>query len=314
MRTLVVGAGGLLAAAVVREFRQPARATSTPGRNPQGSSAELRESAAGVPQNTGPANDVVALDRRQLDVTDAAGVSRVFSEVQPEIVINCAAYNHVDDAEDNAEAALQVNTLAVLTLSKAAQQSGAALVHYSSDFVFNGETDRPYTEDDAPNPRGVYAASKLLGDWFALEHQPAYVLRVESLFGERGSGGRRGSLGTIVDRISGGEPVPVFVDRTVSPSYTADVARATRALIERRTTPGLYHCVNSGSATWLEIAMEVARLLGVEPRIVPITLETAGLRAPRPKYCALSNAKLQGAGIVMPVWQDALREFLRMAN
>ena len=137
-------------------------------------------------------------------------------------------------------------------------------MHYSTDFVFDGETDRPYVESDRPNPRGVYAASKLLGDWFAADAPRAYVLRVESLFGDPGAGAtRRGSLGTIVERIRRGDEVPVFVDRTVSPSYTADIARATRAVLERQLPTGIYHCVNEGFATWAEIAGEAARLLGV---------------------------------------------------
>jgi dTDP-4-dehydrorhamnose reductase len=103
----------------------------------------------------------------------------------------------------------------------------------------------------------------------------------------------------------------VFVDRTVSPSYTADVARATRAVLNRRLAPGLYHCVNSGAATWKRIAEEAAALLGLPLRIRPITLESAGLKAKRPRYCALSNARLASAGIVMPSWQDALERHIR---
>ena len=186
------------------------------------------------------------------------------------------------------------------------------LVHYSTDFVFDGRASEPYTETDEPNPRGAYAASKLLGDWFALEHPSAYVLRVESLFGEPGpGGGRTGSLGTIVSRIRAGEKTPVFVDRTVSPSYTADVARATRELLARDAPPGLYHCVNTGAATWAAIAEEVARLIDRPLTLEPITLESAALRASRPKYCALSNRKLQDAGIVMPEWRYALARFLK---
>jgi dTDP-4-dehydrorhamnose reductase len=158
----------------------------------------------------------------------------------------------------------------------------------------------------------VYGASKLLGDWFALETPRTYVLRVESLFGPPSAdGGRRGSLGTIVDGIRRGDEVPVFVDRVVSPSYTPDLARAARALVEGEAAPGLYHCVNSGHARWSEIAERAAALMGVAPRTRPVTLESAGLRAKRPRYCALSNAKLLATGVVMRSWDDALEEFLK---
>jgi dTDP-4-dehydrorhamnose reductase len=279
-RVLVAGARGLLGAAIVRELSG--------------------------------AYTVTAPDRQALDITDDAALARACAEVRPQIIINCAAYNDVDRAEEDVERALAVNAFAVLALSRQASANGATFVHYSSDFVFDGLGARPYTEQDAPNPRSAYAASKLLGDWFALEHPSAYVLRVESLFGEPGPGGRRaGSLGTIVSRIRAGEETPVFVDRTVSPGYTADVARATRELLARGAPPGLYHCVNSGTATWVEIAEEAARLLDRPLTIKPITLETAALRASLPKYCALSNRKLQDAGIAMPDWRDALARFLK---
>jgi dTDP-4-dehydrorhamnose reductase len=279
MRVLVSGARGLLGAAIVREFQ-----------------------ACG---------DVTALDRRMLDVSDEDAVAAAVADAAPDVIINCAAYNNVDRAEQQAVEALQVNAFGSLALARAAREAGATLVHYSSDFVFDGETDRPYIEADPPNPRGVYAASKLLGDWFALETPGAYVLRVESLFGHPGPlGSRRGSLGTIIDRIRNGDEVPVFVDRTVSPSYTADVASATRMLIETRAADGVYHCVNTGAALWVEIAAEAARLLGCRLKMKPLTLETANLIAPRPRYCALSNAKLAAAGIAMPSWQEALSRFL----
>lgn len=280
MRVLVTGAGGLLGSAITREFARTA--------------------------------DVAERGHGALDVSNEAAVFAALDEVRPDVVINCAAYNNVDAAEGNPVEALQVNAFGVLTLSRAASNHGAGLIHYSTDFVFDGETGSPYTEDDRANPRGVYAASKLLGDWFALEGVNAWVLRVESLFGMPPPGASRvGSLGTIVKGIQAGEEVPVFVDRTVSPSYTADVARATRALLELRPPPGLYHCVNSGAATWSRIAEEAAALLGLPLHIRPITLESAGLKARRPRYCALSNARLASIGIVMPPWQDALERHIR---
>jgi len=279
MRAVVTGAGGLLAAAVIRAFS--------------------------------PSHDVVALERRDLDVTDPAAVDDTIARVRPDVVINCAAYNDVDGAQDDAVRVLRNNALAVRFLVRAAGCAGAVLVHYGSDFVFDGRAGRPYREDDEPNPAGNYAAAKLLGDYFALAHPRAYVLRVESLFGEPGQGGtRQGSLGLIVKRIHGGEAVPVFVDRTVSPSYTTDVAAATLQLVTSQAPYGLYHCVNSGAATWADIAAEAARVLNLPVQLTPITLESVALKAPRPKYCALSNAKLAALGIVMPSWQDALRRYL----
>jgi dTDP-4-dehydrorhamnose reductase len=282
MRVLVSGARGLLGAAIVREF-------------------------AGA--------DVRALGHQDLDVADEAAVDAALSAGRPDVIINCAAYNDVDRAQEEADLALRTNAFGVLSLARAARRTGAVLVHYSTDFVFDGETNRPYTEDDPPNPRGVYAAAKLVGEWFAREAPRGYVLRVESLFGQAGPlGARRGSLGTIVDGIKADREVPVFVDRIVSPTYTTDIARSTRAIIEGGLAFGIYHCVNAGAATWLEIAQEAARRLERPLRAKPLTLATANLRAPRPRYCALSPARLAAAGVVMPSWQDALGRYLTTVN
>lgn len=278
MRVLLTGSRGLLGVAIQREFH---------------------------------ADDVVPLDRRTLDITDDRAVSAAIAAARPDVVVNCAAYNDVDRAEDEPVAALSANAFAVQSVSRAASAAGAVVVHYSSDFVFDGETERPYTEEDPPNPRSVYAASKLLGDWFALASPRAYVLRVESLFGQPGAeGARRGSLGLIVDRITEGTEVPVFVDRVVSPTHTDDVARATARLVRTGASHGLYHCVNTGETTWVRIAQHIADVLGKPLHSKPLTLATANLRARRPRYCALSNAKLAAAAFQMPRWEDAVEEFL----
>ena len=276
MRVLVTGARGRLGSAIVREFSRDA--------------------------------DVRPLDHQSLDITDCSAVARTVEQIHPDVIINCAAFNDVDGAQDRVVEALGVNALAVLALSQAAQGIGGRLIHYSTDFVFDGEAGTPYTEADLPSPHSSYGLSKLLGEWFALEGVRPYVLRVESLFGHAAE--RRGSIDAILSNVRQGLEVPVFVDRTVSPSYTVDVARATRALIERDVTPGLYHCVNSGAVTWKGIAEEVARLLDRPLRIKPLTLESARLKAPRPRFCAMSNAKLAAAGIVMPDWKDALARYL----
>ena len=280
MRVLVTGAAGLLGSAIVERFHA--------------------------------AHEVVPAGRAMIDVTDRAAVARTVSSVRPDVIINCAAYNDVDAAERDAANALAVNAFGVLALAHAARDVGAALVHYSTDFVFDGETSRPYTEDDAPNPRSVYGASKLLGEWFAADAPRHYVLRVESLFGSGAStGARRSSLGTIVDRIRNREVVPVFVDRTVSPAFSPDVARATRDAIEGHLPPGTYHCVNGGAGSWLDVAHEAARLLNAPLQIRELTLESLAAPARRPRFCAMSPARLATFGIVMPSWQDALERYLR---
>jgi dTDP-4-dehydrorhamnose reductase len=250
----------------------------------------------------------VSLARRDLELTDARAVRARIAQIAPAAIINCAGFNQVDLAETRVEEAMNANAFAVLALARAATDVGALLVQFSSDFVFDGTTDRPYTEEDRPAPQSVYAASKLLGEWFAAETPSHYVLRVESLFG--GASLRKSSLDRIVDAIAAGGPVKAFVDRVVSPSYAWDVVDATCRLVEMRPPAGTYHCVNSGAATWYELAVELRRQLGVDATIEPVRVSDVQLPAPRPKYCALSNAKLGAVGIPMPGWQQAVEREL----
>ena len=282
MRVAVVGAAGQLGAAVVKTF-------------------------SGA--------DVKPLTRADLDITDPQAVRSVIGGLQPSAIVNCAAFNDVDGAEDAPTEALAVNAFAVRSLARAAEAAGAILVHYGTDFVFDGETDRPYTEADAPSPRSTYAASKLLGEWFARDAPRGYVLRVESLFGcDAAWRGRRGTLDTMVDAMEQGREVRVFTDRVVSPTYIDDIAAATRFVVESGPPTGLYHCVNSGHATWHDVAQEAARQLGITPKFRPMTMAGVAMRAARPRYCALDNAKLAAAGFRMPPWQDAMRRWLTMAR
>lgn len=251
----------------------------------------------------------IPLTRAELDLADTRELRRVVADVAPWAIINCAGYNDVDGAEDDATTALAINAFVVQALADVARRADAVLVHYSSDFIFDGSTERPYTEESRPSPQSVYAASKMIGEWFAADAPAHYVLRVESLFG--GVSRRKSSLDNIIERIAAGVAVRVFTDRVVSPSYAWDVADATIAVLRARPAIGVYHCVNSGHATWHDIAAEVARQLRIEATLEPVTLAELQLRARRPRYCALANDKLRAVGIVMPTWQDAIARELR---
>jgi dTDP-4-dehydrorhamnose reductase len=257
---------------------------------------------------------VVALDRRGLDITSPAAVMDTVAKLQPALVLNCAAYNDVDGAESNAPAALAGNGLAVGALAEAARAVDAVLVHYSTDFVFDPVQDQGLLrEDDPVRPRGVYAQSKLLGEIFARQAPRHYILRVASLFGASNG---HSSVDKLARAIQRGDRVRAFVDRTVTASYVYDVAEATLALVEGDGPYGLYHCVNSGATTWVEIAHTLAALLGKSPEAAVEGVPFASLvaPAPRPQYPTLSNAKLAAAGVTMPPWQDALRRAVaRMA-
>ena len=256
-------------------------------------------------------HDVTALTRADVDLTDAAALERRVAAAAPALIVNCAAYNDVDGAESDPVTAFAVNALAVRSLAAAADRAGATLVHYSTDFVFDGAPrETPYTEDDAPRPASVYGTSKLVGEWLAATARRAYVLRVESLFGGVYV---RSSVDKLLGNLERGEPLRVFADRTLTPSYVHDVADATRTLVTTGAAAGLYHCVNGGVTNWLELGQELARLAGraATARIEPVAFASVAMKAKRPQYCALSNAKLRAAGVEMPEWRDALRRYLR---
>lgn len=279
MRVLVAGAAGQLGAVVVERF-------TTAG------------------------HEVIAATRRDADLTQHVAVMRLVGDAAPDVVINCSAFNDVDGAETRWETALEVNAFAVRSLARATADRGAVLVHYSTDFVFDGRADVPYREADPAHPESVYASSKYLGERFAEDVPRHFVLRVESLFGGPAA---RSSIDRIIDSLRAGRPARVFVDRVVSPSYVEDVADATRHLIEHGAAAGLYHCVNSGHATWYEVGREVARQMGVDPGLLEgVRVADVPLKARRPPFAALDNAKLAAAGAPMPSWDDAIRRYLAL--
>ncbi|OFW02872.1 MAG: dTDP-4-dehydrorhamnose reductase [Acidobacteria bacterium RIFCSPLOWO2_02_FULL_68_18] len=276
MKTLVIGAAGQLGLAVVARL--------------------ARE------------HEVTPATRADVDLRNHRALHAFVLDRRPQAVINCAAFNNVDASEEDQEAALDINAFAVGTLSRATAELGAVLVHFSTDFVFAGTAATPYTEDDLPEPQSVYAQSKLLGEWVAADNPRHYVFRVESLFGGPRT---RSSVDRIVDAVRAGEPAPVFVDRVVSPSFVDDVVDACSHVLRTGAAFGVYHCVNSGAATWLDVGREIARLLDrPETALKPISVRDVPLRARRPQYAALSNAKLARAGYPMPSWQDALGRYL----
>ena len=275
MRILVTGASGRLGSAIAHAYRS--RAT------------------------------VVAMSRAALDIADEAAVAAIVAAARPDAVINCAAFNDVDGAEQEVAAAIRVNALGVRTLARAAAGAGAIFVHYGTDFVFDGGAAQPYAEHDATGPQSVYACSKLMGEWFAAECPRHYVLRVASLFG---GSGRPSTIDHIAGAIRRREPMGVFVDRTVTPSHVPDVVDATWTLVTGAAPAGVYHCVSTGVTTWFALAQELARQLGIEAELVPVKVADVVMKARRPQYAALSNDKLACAGVALPSWSEALRRYL----
>ena len=257
---------------------------------------------------TAAGDKVTGLRRADLDLTRTADIHRVLAALRPALVINCSADNGVDAAESDPLPPLAVNAWAVASLARACAEFGATFIHYSTDFVFDGTADRPYGEDDGPNPKSVYGMTKLLGEMLAADAPRHYVVRVESLFGGQVM---HSSIDRIWARMASGETAMAFADRTISPSFVSDIVWATRALVEAQAPTGLYHCVNSGLASFFEVADHLRVLGGFSPELLrPGRVAEANLQAPRPMFTALSNQKLRDHGIPMPEWRDAIARYV----
>ncbi len=258
-------------------------------------------------------SDVHVLRRADLDLTDGAAIASALATIQPTIVINAAAYNKVDEAEQRPDLAFAVNATAPAMLARACSAIGARFVHVSTDYVFDGSLGRAYVEDDLPAPLGVYGASKLAGEHLARAYagERALVVRTSAVFGaaEEGTGKGGNFVRAILRQASAGNPLRVVDDQTTSPTYAPDLARAVLALAEREAH-GLIHVTNSGHCTWHQFALAILELSGLDVPCLGIASAPAPGRARRPGYSVLSGARLTSLGITLPSWRDALERYL----
>lgn len=256
--------------------------------------------------------NVRRFDRQSLDVTDAAAVERAVADAEPQVVLNSAAYNQVDIAEKQPLEALQANALAVRNLAMACRQSGAQLVHYSTDYVFDGKKASPYVETDMPHPLGAYAVSKLAGELYAQAYLAApLVIRVSGVFGPGGRFTPRGNFVELMLRLAqSGNPIRVVEDHVASPTYAPAIAARTAEMVERGVG-GLFHMGGGQAISWYDYAKLIFEAAGLNPQLQATDEREYRTAAKRPKYSALSNRKLEEAGITpMPPIQQALREYL----
>lgn len=256
---------------------------------------------------------VIGYRREDLDITDEGAVSTVLKEVRPDIVLNTAAYNKVDAAETDAEAAFAINALGPRVLAKSAHDVGAVLVHYSTDYVVDDGKRTPSREADAPLPRSVYASSKLSGEYFVRSLSSRhYVLRVCGLYGLAGRRTRHGNFVETMLRLAAtGRPLRVVADQITAPTATRDVAFSTLALCDGGAPYGLYNCTAEGETSWYDFAAAIFELAGLEVDLAPTTADAYGAAAPRPDYAVLDNSRLLAAGVERPrPWREALSAYL----
>jgi dTDP-4-dehydrorhamnose reductase len=255
--------------------------------------------------------EVAAFERTMVDITDRHAVESVLARCEATLVINAAAYNQVDVAEKEPQPAFLANALAVRNLAMACRQCDARLVHFSTDYVFDGMAGRAYTEEDVPRPLGAYAVSKLAGEMYARAYlDKPLIIRTSGVYGPGGLATARGNFVELMLRLAAGhQPIRVLEDHVASPTYAPALAARTHDLVSK----GVHGIVHAGGGTpisWFEWAVKIFEAAGLKPILKPTNEREFRTEARRPKYSALSNAKMESLGVdPMPRLDDAIREY-----
>jgi dTDP-4-dehydrorhamnose reductase len=252
--------------------------------------------------------EATALGHGELNIADVRAAERVFKEVQPELVFNCAAYNGVDRAESDYAITFAANALAPSILAALCARHQARLVHFSTNFVFAGDAKRPYTERSRPRPRSSYGRTKLYGERHVLRALPdALVIRSSGLYGVRGSAVKGGSFPErIIARARAGGPVRVVGDQRLNPTFTGHLAGAALAFASQGLT-GVVHAVAEGCCTYAELAREALRLAGLSVPVDEIRTAELGAPAARPLNGCLRSLRVEP----LPPWREGLAEWWR---
>jgi dTDP-4-dehydrorhamnose reductase len=273
MRVTIFGASGLLGKELTREWR---------------------------------ADEVTSLSSRDADLRDASQVLDAIERTRPDLIVLSAAYTDVDGCESNQELAFSINRDGAIHVAQAAMRVGARLVFLSSDYVFDGKKSSPYEIGDPRNPQSVYGRSKAEAEAGLLHLLPkCCIVRTSWLFGVGG----KCFPDTILKLAASRPALDVVNDQRGCPTYAVDLARAIVQLC-RKGASGIVHVTNSGDCSWFEFAREIMKDAGLGVEVRPVSSQQMARPAPRPAYSVLSSTSLQGYGIAMPTWQDALRRYL----
>jgi dTDP-4-dehydrorhamnose reductase len=251
--------------------------------------------------------DIVPVTEGQWDILDKKMGEEIIRAHQPDVLINLAAITNVDGCEDEAELAYRVNAEGAGLLADLCKENNVKLLHFSTDYVFDGMGTRPYTEEDTPNPLSVYGRSKLLGEQKILESYPSsLIVRTEWIYGRGGE-----NFITKVTRAAREKGrAEVVDDQTGSPTFAQDLAEPVRALLTRNRS-GIYHVTNGGACTWFQFAKEIFSILGIDVPCLPVSSTQIQRKARRPAYSVLDCSKLKrDTGLSLRPWQEALRQYL----
>lgn len=280
MNILITGSTGMLAQDIIKEFEKD--------------------------------NILFLTTKDNLDITNKEQVDETISSCKPDVLINCSAYTAVDNAEDEEqkEFCLKINADGVKNLAEACSKNNVTLVHYSTDYIFDGNNESGYTENDiTTGPVNYYGYSKYQGEQNILEvaknneEFKYYILRISWLYGKGG----KNFVKTMINLSKTKPEIGVINDQNGSPTYTVDVAKRTRYILENDLFKGIYHCTNEGKTTWYEFTKKIFEIANINTKLNPLTSEQYPSKAQRPKYSILLNTKIENK---MRNWEDALGEYL----
>lgn len=255
-------------------------------------------------------HEIFPLTHTDIDITNFKLSKNILDNIRPDIVIDCAAYVRVDDAEDFPEKAFLINAVGARNVANLCKELESILIYISTDYIFDGKKKEPYTEEDIPNPLNVYGNSKLAGEYFVKNILDRYyIIRSSSLFGIAGSSGKGGNfIETMIKKAKNNEEIKVVDDMIMSPTYTKDLANTIKIILERKLPFGIYNVTNNGECSWYEFAKKIFDIINIYANMSPI--KTGKQKARRPIYSSLSNSKIEKYGIEIENWGIALNNYL----
>jgi len=252
--------------------------------------------------------DAIGWDFEDIDISKKEEMQKIIG-LKPDLIINCAAYNAVDQAETDREKAMNINTYAVGYLAETAKALNTKIIHFSTDFVFDGTNPNGYKEDDAPNPQSVYAESKYLGEKLLQEKADKfYLIRLCALFGRSGGSGlsKKNFIDKRIEDAKAGKEIIMVDDEFASPTYAPDLVKTTLFIVNNNLPFGIYHGTNSGFCSWCDFTKKIFEIAKIDARIIPIFGDKLCRPAKRPKKARLLNTKLPQ----LRNYEEALREYI----
>jgi len=255
-------------------------------------------------------HETIGLTHQDVEVTDYNSC-QILKKHRPDVIINTAAFHKTDQCEEEPIKTFTVNAIGAKNVATTSREVGATTIFISTDYVFDGSKNEPYTEEDFPNPINTYGISKLAGELYTKQNPKHYIIRVASLFGVAGASGKGGNfIETMMAKAKKNETISVVDDMWMSPTYTKDAASTIKKIIEAKLPFGTYHATNQGYCTWFQFAQEIFKITNLNPTLTPIKTNQLQMKAKRPQFSALKSIKLPKYSIKMRDWKEALYDYL----